>query len=125
MAKISDWRKRMGRRGERLARNVLEESGMEWLAGNYRHGHWEIDIVMRDGDELCFVEVKTRSRPDGYRPAEAVGREKQRNVIRAAHGYMRAIGRPRMPCRFDIVEVQFSRGRLHSVNHIRNAFAER
>lgn len=124
LARISAMRKRLGRLGERLARNVLEEVGMEWLASNYRHGHCEIDLVMRDGVELCFVEVKTRSRLGGYRPAEAVGREKQRNVIRAAHGYMREIGRPKVPCRFDIVEVQFNRGSLFSVNHIRNAFCE-
>ena len=121
-ARIAARRKRLGRIGERLARNVLEERGMEYLTRNYRHGHCEIDIVMRDDDELCFVEVKTRSRQDGYRPADAVGRDKQRNVIRAAKGYLRAIGQPLIPFRFDIVEVQYRHGRLFSVNHIRNAF---
>ena len=124
LARISAMRKRLGRRGERLARNVLEEAGMEFLMCNYRHGHCEIDLVMRDGCELCFVEVKTRSRQGGYRPADAVGKEKRWNVIRAAHGYMRAIGRPRVPYRFDIVEVQFKWGQLMSVNHIRNAFID-
>ena len=121
-ARIAARRNRLGRIGERLARNVLEERGMEFLARNYRHGHCEIDIVMRDDGELCFVEVKTRSRQDGYRPADAVGRDKQRNVIRAAKGYLRAIGQPRIPFRFDIMEVQYRHGRLFSVNHIRNAF---
>ena len=97
---------------------------MEWLTGNYRHGHCEIDLVMRDGMELCFIEVKTRSRLGGYRPADAVGRDKRRNLIRAAHGYMREIARPNVPYRFDIVEVQFSGRRLLSVTHIRNAFVE-
>ena len=119
---IAARRKRLGKIGERLAQNVLEERGMEFLTRNYRHGHCEIDIVMRDDDEICFVEVKTRSRQDGYRPADAVGLDKQRNVIRAAKGYLRAIGQPRIPFRFDIVEVQYRHGRLFSVNHIRNAF---
>ena len=124
-ARICAKGKRLGRKGEKVAQNVLEEIGMEFLVANYRHGHCEIDLVMRDGEELCFVEVKTRNRQKGYRPAEAVGRDKQRNVIRAARGYIRAIGRPNVPYRFDIVEVLYSRGSLMLVNHIRNAFKER
>lgn len=117
-------RKLLGRRGERVARNALEEYGLEHLASNFRFGHCEIDIVMRDGVEICFVEVKTRQKRLGEQPSDAVSVEKQRRVIRAARGYMRAIGRPSLPCRFDIVEVTYAGRRLIAVNYIMNAFED-
>lgn len=117
-------RRLLGLRGERVARNALEEYGLEHLASNFRFGHCEIDIVMRDGVEICFIEVKTRQRRFGQQPSDAVGIEKQRRVVRAARGYIRAIGRPRLPFRFDIVEVTYSGRRLLSVNYIMNAFED-
>ncbi len=121
-ARICRERRRLGRRGERIARRVLIEYGMEFLVGNYRHGHGEIDLVFRDDDELCFVEVKTRRMKAGPRPAEAVGREKQRRLGRTAEGYLRSIGCPLLKCRFDIVEVLFDRRRCVSVMYIPGAF---
>ncbi len=121
-ARICRERRRLGRRGERIARRVLIEYGMEFLVGNYRHGHGEIDLVFRDYDELCFVEVKTRRMKAGPRPAEAVGREKQRRLGRTAEGYLRSIGCPLLKCRFDIVEVLFDRRRCVSVMYIPGAF---
>jgi len=96
---------RLGRRGERLAGRALEEIGFDILTRNYRCSYGEIDLVAREGLTLCFIEVKTRRSAEFARPAAAVGREKRRRIIRAAQRYLREIGHPLIPYRFDIVEV--------------------
>ena len=81
-----------------------------------------LQFVEATGKVLCFVEVKTRGRRGWHRPAEAVNSTKQRNIIRASRGYLRTIGKPKLTCRYDIVEVQFERGRLVEVHHLPGAF---
>ena len=113
---------RLGRRGERAAAYKLQQLGLEILCRNYRSGHYEIDIVARDEEVLCFVEVKPRRYKPGTRPAEAVNAEKKRHIIRAARRYMRDIGNFKLKQRFDIVEVtSLKYGRL-SVKYTKNAF---
>ena len=50
----------LGRKGEALAADFLTEAGMRVVDRNWRCSQGEIDLVARDGDELVFVEVKTR-----------------------------------------------------------------
>ena len=101
---------RIGRRGEESASRYLENAGYESLCRNYRapHGVGELDLVVRDAaGTLCFVEVKTRREKPGWelRPAWAVGPAKQRRLRRAAQAYLRALGRPGLTVRFDVIEV--------------------
>jgi len=115
---------RLGRRGEALAAAFLTECGLDVLVRNYRCAHGEIDIVARDGAVLCFVEVKTRRRSGRFRPADAVGREKKRRIVRAAHQYLREIGRPRVLWRYDVIEVVLGRWFLHEIRYWPAAFGE-
>ncbi len=115
---------RLGRRGERIAGRLLAELGFELLVRNYRCGEGEIDLVAREKHVLCFIEVKTRRRAGTRRPAEAVGRAKRRHIIRAARRYLREIGRPPVPHRFDIVEVILDRGVLRNLRLHRGAFTD-
>jgi putative endonuclease len=66
----------VGRFGEQLAVGHLETAGLEILARNWRCRQGELDIVARDGSQLVFVEVKTRSSRAFGSPAEAVDRAK-------------------------------------------------
>lgn len=115
-------RRRLGWQGEHVAERVLCEYGMDFLCRNFRHGHGEIDLIFRDDVELCFVEVKTRSYKKGIQPAEAVGTEKQKQIIKAARGYLKRIGSPKIQCRFDIVEVLFEHSAVKSVNYMPGAY---
>ena len=110
----------VGRHGEQLALRYLRRKGYALLCRNYRYGHYEIDLVMQDGDYVVFVEVKART--DGERfgtPAMAVGREKQRCLLLAAQGYLLEHGCLESPARFDVVEVYLAEGKIQ---HIVNAF---
>ena len=115
---------RLGRRGERLARRLLPELGLEFLTRNYAGDKGEIDLVAREGAVLCFIEVKTRHRQRLARPADAVGPEKRRRLVKTAHQYLRELGRPPVRYRFDIVEVVFAGTRCVDLRYHRNAFTE-
>ena len=113
---------RLGRKGEEAARAELERVGMTVLCANYRHGRGEIDLIVRDGEVLAFVEVKSRSSESWVRPAQAVGRAKQRMLSDTALAYLNALGRPRVAFRFDIVEVLFAGPDVREVRHLPDAF---
>ena len=113
---------RLGRMGERAAARLLDQSGAEILCRNYRSGHDEIDIVARENCVLCFIEVKTRRYKPGIRPAEAVTAEKRHHIIRGARRYLREIGSPELPLRFDIIEVLAEGWKIREIRHGRNAF---
>jgi putative endonuclease len=55
-----------------------------WQAGN------ELDLVVRRGRKLAFVEVKAKSGARYGDPVEMVGREKQRRLRRAAEAWLAA-----------------------------------
>ena len=117
---------RLGRRGEALACRVLRAAGNEVLARNYQARHGEIDIVARDAETLCFVEVKTRRRSINSTPGEAVGTAKRGRICAAAREYLRSIGIPAVTYRFDIIEVVLPQRGAIRVEHHQSAFvAER
>lgn len=96
----------LGRWGERVASKRLKKSGMNILGARVRVGkHDEIDLLAREQNILIILEVKTRS-TEGMRPAkDAVDREKQIRLNRAALAYARRLTPRPEAIRFDIVEV--------------------
>src|SRR3954454_20030919 len=95
-----------GERGEEAAYFHLRKLGYVMVARNYRspRRRGEIDLIGWDKDELCFIEVKTRSSKE-FMPAEvAVDAEKQHDLREVAREYLRKLpGEPSV--RFDIVSV--------------------
>src|SRR5437899_6594047 len=97
---------RIGRHGEEDAYFFLRKLGYVMVARNYRspRRRGEIDLIGWDKDQLCFIEVKTRTTRD-VMPAEvAVDAEKQHDLREVAREYRRKVpGDPTL--RFDIVAV--------------------
>lgn len=92
--------------GEALAARRLADDGCVILGRNVRFGpRDELDLVVRDGQVLVFVEVKTRQSEDYGAPVAAVDRAKRRALSRAAMRYLRALKYRPMYLRFDVVEV--------------------
>jgi putative endonuclease len=114
-----------GEWGERQAESFLKRRGCRILGRRVRVGDRdEIDLLVRDGEVLVFVEVKTRAHEDFGRPAEAVDRNKRRTLSRAAVRFMQRLPRPVGYFRFDVVEVIGEDGdRSPEIRHIENAFA--
>ncbi|MGA0332516.1 MAG: YraN family protein [Kiritimatiellia bacterium] len=96
----------LGRWGERKAERYLRSRKMKILGRRVRVGkHDEIDLLARDGNLLIVIEVKTRSQ-EGLRPIrDAVDKEKQIRLNRAALAYARKCHPRPEGIRFDIVEV--------------------
>ena len=89
---------------EEQARRYLEARGLRLVCRNYRCRSGEIDLIMRDGACLAFVEVRYRKGDRFGTPAETVTQGKQRRIIKAARHYLQ-----RHPgvtdCRFDVVAI--------------------
>lgn len=105
-----------GKTGERIAAHYLRSKGYAILAMNWRHRHWEVDIIASRDGRLHFVEVKTRkSMRYGY-PEESITREKMRNLRNAAEAYQ--LANPRWQyLQFDVLSLT-----LDKENNIREAF---
>jgi putative endonuclease len=113
----------IGELGERIAAAWLRGRGRKVLCRNFEAPHGgEIDIVARDGEVLCFVEVKTRTSRAFGRPLDAVDESKQRLQRRGADEWLRMLGRRDIPWRFDVVEVILEDGVRPDVNLVENAF---
>lgn len=93
-----------GTAAEELARRHLEARGLTLVARNFRCRPGELDLIMRDGEQLVFVEVRSRRHSRFGTPAESVTRTKQQRLLRAAALYLQR-QRLDMPCRFDVVAI--------------------
>ncbi|TML62908.1 MAG: YraN family protein [Actinobacteria bacterium] len=90
----------MGRRGlstraagaavERRARRHYAVRGYRILAANAWAGRYELDLVVRRGRRLVFVEVKAKTDATFVDPVEMVGPEKQRRLRQAAETWLAA-----------------------------------
>jgi putative endonuclease len=77
-------------RGERRALLHYRLRGYGLLDANARVGRYELDLVLRRGTTLLFVEVKEKSGPDFGHPLEMIDEEKVRRVHTAASGWLAA-----------------------------------
>lgn len=104
-----------------MAARHLEGVGCRVLDRNWRAGRLEIDLVVREGATIAFVEVKTR-RPGPQHPAEAVDRRKRAHLRRAAARWIATHAEPATEYRFDVVSVIIGADGRRSVRHDRGAF---
>lgn len=86
---------------ERLAATYLQQNGLKLLESNYRCRFGEIDLIMRDGREIVFVEVRLRSNALFGGAGASITPGKQQKLTRAAEHYLMQHGTA--PCRFDAV----------------------
>lgn len=111
----------LGRLGEDEAVDFLKTNGYEIIARNYKTKAAEIDIVARDKDVYCFVEVKTRKDLRFGLPQEAVKVPKQNKISIAALTFLKEYKLFDRKARFDVVSIAYSEG-APKINLIKNAF---
>jgi putative endonuclease len=116
-----------GTLGEEIAIKYLEENNYKIITKNYRVGRSnEIDIIAREAEYICFIEVKTRSNNLFGSPAEAVTKKKQKSIIWMTKIYLKNNKLFNAFVRFDVIEIILSKengeAEVKSINLIKNAF---
>ena len=93
-----------GAQWEERALDYLRQQGLRLVEANFRCKGGEIDLVMRDGEGLVFVEVRQREDCAHGGAAASITPAKVRRLVRAAQYYLLRF--PRLPpCRFDVVAI--------------------
>ncbi|HBQ63455.1 MAG TPA: YraN family protein [Clostridiales bacterium] len=119
---MDNWEK--GRTGERIAAAYLQDKGYEILEYNFRAGRQaEIDMIARQGEYLCFIEVKCRFGTTSGKGREAISPLKRNKIRLAAREYLYSRGYTPGCLRFDVIEVQVHKSQAFAeVRHFENAF---
>ncbi len=119
--------KSLGTEGEQRAVEFLEANNYTILKTNYRVGRiGEIDIIAKNAEYICFIEVKTRKSYSFGLPSEAVTFQKQEKIKLIASLYLSNTGNTNKCVRFDVVEILMESingtNEIKSINLIKNAF---
>ncbi|NCA68537.1 MAG: YraN family protein [Sphingobacteriia bacterium] len=105
----------LGTAKEQLAESFLCRQGLRLVARNHRCRMGEIDLIMRDGATLVFIEVRYRHSERFGTAAATVDHRKQRRLTAAANHYL--LGHPTLlPCRFDVVAIS-GEDRIEWIKH--------
>lgn len=108
--------------GEVFAARYLRDNGFEIITANYFTRMGEIDLIAREGNFICFIEVKTRNESSLLRPYEAVDEHKMRRLTLTAKSFL-SMSKYELQPRFDVVEVFLDDDfKLKNINYIKNAF---
>ncbi len=98
-------RKERGLLGESLARDWLIQQGFLVIAANVRFAVGEIDLVAREANTLCFIEVRSRASDVWGDSFASVTDTKRRRLVRAAQWYLQRHGAWPGEIRFDVVGI--------------------
>ncbi len=109
---------KQGSAAEQVAATFLQQKGLTLLGKNFRCKFGEIDLIMRDGDTLVFVEVRLRSNANFGGAAMSITHAKQQKLSRTAELYLQTHGNS--ACRFDAILMQSTN--INTVEWIQNAF---
>ncbi len=93
----------IGALGEETAVKALKKQGYKIIERNYRTKIGEIDIIAKDGEYTCFVEVRLRKNNDFGTPADTIDERKQMKIINTAKLYAVKNKIYNAPMRFDVV----------------------
>jgi len=107
-----------GQAAEQLAATWLQQQGLKLLESNYRCRFGEIDLIMQDGKETVFVEVRLRSSNMFGGAGASITPAKQQKLTRTAEDYQMHHGIA--ACRFDAILLESLDTR--QLQWIRNAF---
>jgi putative endonuclease len=107
---------------EQRACTELERAGLKLLARNYTTRYGELDLVMRDGDTVVFVEVRHRIRSGYGSAAMSITAAKQAKLVQTAQLWLAAHPQhAQRACRFDVVTYD-GPGESAKMEWLRNAF---
>lgn len=114
---MDDPRHALGLAGEEHALRALRRAGLRLVARRVATPFGELDLVMREGRTVVFVEVKTQANPRFADPP--VSPAQQRRLLRTASWFLHERGLENSPCRIDVVLVVLAEPRA-APSHLRH-----
>jgi putative endonuclease len=110
-----------GLQAEDFACDYLEKQGLKLLIKNYYCRCGEIDLIMQDGNEVVFVEVRSRKNTFFMDPLESITLQKQKNIILTATNFLqKQRWLDTVNTRFDIIGITAS----NHIDWIKDAFSD-
>ena len=105
-----------------MAASYLRAHGYVIEAANWRGQSYELDLIVRKGPCLAFVEVKCARDNTFGSPDERVNKTKRRRLAIAASEYMSQLEIPPEEVRFDVISILWPRGKSPEITHMEGAF---
>jgi putative endonuclease len=118
-------RKTLGQHGENAAAQFLMRAGCTILDRNWRTEQGEIDLIAREGDQLLFVEVRTRASSQFGSPEESITPSKAQKIMLAAQDYLVTHADSELNWRIDVIAIDCDpSGTVIRLDHYQNALAD-
>ena len=107
---------------EETALNYLINQGLREVRKNYRTRFGEIDLIMKDGEIIVFIEVRYRSNTKFLEPVDSINKTKVKKIIRTSQHYIQKFEDEQNLYRFDIIALTGNLD-LPDIDWIKNAFS--
>ena len=101
-----------------MAAEFLQSQGMTILVSQYKKSFGEIDLIAQDGDEVVFVEVKSRATQTYGYPEDSVTAEKISHIVRVAQRYLLE-QQFEGPWRIDVLSIEYDKT-PPKITHLKN-----
>jgi len=116
-------KKKIGDIGENFAVEYLLNKGYKLIERNRRFKKGEIDIILKDKDEIVFVEVKTRTDTIFGPPEDALTPQKRKMLKHICQLYLERETDYKNYARIDVVSIILNKSlEVESIEHFMNAF---
>lgn len=111
--------KLIGQWAEDYALNYLQTQGLELVRRNFHSRYGEIDLIMQNGNCLCFVEVRARAETSWASAEESVDLRKQEKIIQTAQIFLQKSPElSQLDCRFDVIALCYKKSIIEKQRRI-------
>ena len=112
----------LGKWGENVAAQFLQEKGLQILERNWRCEEGELDIIALENDTIVMVEVRTRTSDAYGTPEESLTHQKRRHLENSALTYLQEHECLDMLWRIDVIAISdIQCGSVDRISHYENA----
>jgi len=118
------YRKKLGAWGETLASEYLSQKGYELREKNYHTRHGEIDLIMKSGEQLVAVEVKTRKSTTFGIAEDSITRKKYVAIQAAMFVYLESHAEMSPDWQLDIVVIETDSHEKPTIIHYENIYLD-
>lgn len=108
-----------GQLAEQTAKEYLLQRGLLLVEQNFRCRLGEIDLIMQEGKEIIFVEVRYRKNNDFGGAINSITYQKQVKICKTAAYFLQVKQWEERFCRFDVVTLtsQLAQPEIQWIKH--------